>query len=309
MLRSSLNKKILSFVDENYKFYSSEYYDLIFPYMIKKIRAPLEKEFFYEKNFQIPFTGKTTIIPEYKMMCFTTGELEQPQSRTEWIANLIKEGAKTIAINTVGKHHHGSKNFVRETTAPFPDTFFLEKNFFCTRNQIYEAKLNGISGITILLETVTPFEAGDLIELARMLNMVVFLESQDPDYFNKFLDEMYDSPWEYTNKNVVLVLNLRNFQTLELDHLHLHEKISSLNKSCKKHIGVSPCPSDMRIAFASGINTREDVEYFQSIKPSSFAKNPRLILIVGSALAGTAEQSSRKYHELMGISNEGNAPR
>lgn len=154
----------------------------------------------------------------------------------------------------------------------YTDIPILRKDFIIDELQIFESSFYEVDAILLIARILSK----ESLKLLYSLTLSLGIEPVVEVYSREDLENVLE-----LNPNIVLVNN-RNLETFEVDIRHTEE--------IKRYI-----PSGIKIISASGISSREDIEYLEGLG-------------IDGVLIGEAIMKSRdirgKVMELMGIENK-----
>lgn len=183
------------------------------------------------------------LIAEVKRTSPASGDLsvEDDVALIDRALAYAHSGAAAVSVLTEPTRFGGDIEHLRSIAAALSplDVPALRKDFIVDVYQVWEAAAAGAGGVLLILRTLDDPTVMQMLEAAAQTKMFVLLEAFDRD------DLLRAQPFAATHDNIIIGLNARNLETLEVDTARLHELAHEFPDDC------------VRIA-ESGICTPED---------------------------------------------------
>ncbi|MBP1933443.1 indole-3-glycerol phosphate synthase TrpC [Ammoniphilus resinae] len=154
----------------------------------------------------------------------------------------MSAGVDAMSVLTDEVFFQGSKEYL-EQIRQFSNVPLLRKDFIIDPLQVYEARSLGADCILLIAAILTKEQLQSLSEQAKELGMDTLLEVHNQEEIEKVLSSTNPSMIGINNRN------LKNFET----RLETTEKL------------IQYVPASIPVISESGIHSRKDIEYLQSI--------------------------------------------
>jgi indole-3-glycerol phosphate synthase len=227
----------------------------------------LETERDFEKVLRAP---GLSLIAEIKKASPSRGIIREDFDPVELARVYTECGVTAVSILTDSKYFHGSLDDLRkvraETALPI-----LRKDFILEEYQVYEAKLNGADAVLLISSILREENLRELTELCHGLGLCALVEIRSDEDLNTALKA----------RAQVIGINNRDLKTFQVD-------ISVTERLIKK------IPEGKVVVSESGISTREDVSWLESLGVDA--------ILVGEALMRSKNIKS-KVRELLGAAS------
>jgi indole-3-glycerol phosphate synthase len=214
--------------------------------------------------------GGVKIIAEVKKASPSKGVIKADFDPVVIAREYARGGAAAISVLTEEKYFHGSHAYLKDIAEYLDDTRppLLRKDFITDEYQVYEARACGADAVLLIVAVLTAPELTSLLELARRLGMAALVEAHD---------EAEVKAAVRSGANIIGINN-RDLKTFRVD-LATTGRLRRL------------IPADRIVVSESGIASRDDIKYLQSLGVNA--------ALVGEALM-TAPDISAKLKELSG---------
>ncbi len=179
-------------------------------------------------------------------------------------------GASAISVLTERHYFKGDPKTLK-LIRPVTTIPLIQKDFILDPYQIYEAALLGADAFLLIALLLTDSELTQMLELARNLKLETLVEVHTKEELNRALSAGSE----------IIGINNRNLQTL------------TINPSISENL-IRFIPKDRVAVVESGINTRKEIERYQSLGIHCF--------LIGTTLMKT-KNVKQKILELRGQSN------
>ncbi len=165
------------------------------------------------------------LIAEYKRRSPSQGELAANGNLAKRVTVYAEAGATAISVLTEPSEFHGSLADVGEaarTLTPL-GVPVLRKDFLVDPYQLYEARAVGAGGVLLIVRMLSDPQLRELLDCARELNVFVLLESFDAEDLARAASAGTPPPDPARGARVLLGVNCRDLQTLEVVPRRFHE--------------------------------------------------------------------------------------
>lgn len=191
-------------------------------------------------------TNNPAYICEIKKASPSLGDINLDVDVGEQAKKYLDLGATCLSVLTDEKFFKGHDDDVlkAKNACNLP---ILRKDFIIDPYQIYESKLIGADAILLIMAILDTKQALEFEQIAFELGLSVLIESHNQEELEKAL--LLKSP--------LIGINNRNLKTLEI----------SLENTAKL---VDSIPNDRIIISESGIGSKEDINYLQSLGAKGF---------------------------------------
>lgn len=221
-------------------------------------------------NFKNIFSpGKIAFIAELKPASPVKGEFQNPSTLENVVKDLVDTPISAISVLT-DRHFNASIeniNLVRKYTK-LP---ILRKDFIIDELQVYESSFYEVSAILLIARILERAKLESLYNLSLSLGIEPVVEIYGLEDLEKI---------STINPRIILINN-RNLETFEVDITHTEKMM--------KYI-----PFGVLVISASGISTRQDIEYLSSLGIDG--------VLIGESIM-RAHNPKRKIMELMGLAD------
>lgn len=183
------------------------------------------------------------LIAEVKRTSPASGDLsiETDVALIDRALAYAQAGAAAVSVLTEPTRFGGDIEHLRAISAALLplEVPTLAKDFIVDAYQVWEAAAAGAGGVLLILRTLDDPTVMQMLEAAAQTKMFVLLEAFDRD------DLLRAQPFAATHDNVIIGLNARDLETLDVDTARLVELAGEFPDDC------------LRVA-ESGIATPED---------------------------------------------------
>lgn len=155
-------------------------------------------------------------------------------------------GAKALSILTETKYFQGRPSYLK-TVRKVTKLPILRKDFIIDPYQVYESVILSADAILLIALILSEEELANLLELAKSLGLDALVEIHSEEDLNKALSAGAE----------IIGINNRNLMTLET-RLDTAEKL------------IPKVPKGKIIVVESGIQKREEIEYYKSLNIHAF---------------------------------------
>jgi len=195
----------------------------------------------------------TNIIAEIKKASPSHGLIREDFNPL-MIAELYElGGAKALSVLTETKYFLGRPSYLK-TIRKVSKLPILRKDFILEPYQVYESKILSADAILLIAMLLTKEELSELNSLAKSLNIDTLVEIHSEEDLEKTLSCDCE----------IIGINNRNLSTLK----------TSLEVS--EHL-LTKVPKDKIVVIESGIQKREEIEYYISLGVHSFLVGASLL--------------------------------
>jgi indole-3-glycerol phosphate synthase len=208
-----------------------------------------------------------SIIAEVKKASPSRG-LIRPDFDPVTIARVYEEnGARAVSVLTEKKYFKGDIGYLKWISGSIGIPV-LRKDFIFDEYQVYEARANGADAFLLIASILERDQMEDLYLLGKELGMEALAEAHDEDDLEKILGLTFK----------IIGINNRDLKSFEVDIKNTEYLIEDI-------------PMDRIVVSESGISTRDDLKFLQSIGADA--------ALVGEALMREAD-FGKKLRELTG---------
>ncbi len=179
-------------------------------------------------------------------------------------------GASAISVLTERHYFKGDPKTLK-LIRPVTTVPLIRKDFILDSYQIYEATLLGADAFLLIAMLLTDSELKQMLELARSLRLEVIVEAHTKEELDRAISV----------GSKIIAINNRNLQTLKIDQAVSENLIRLI-------------PKDRVVVIESGIETRKEIEHYESLGAHCF--------LIGTTLM-KSKDVKQKILELRGQSN------
>ncbi len=211
--------------------------------------------------------GRLSLIAEVKRASPSAGTIRPGADAKEIAQRYAETGAQAVSVLTDARFFSGSLNdleLVREAVS-LP---VLRKDFVLEEYSLLESAASGADAILLIVKILTPSVLKRLLSLAHDLNLDSLVEVHTEAEVEESLDLGAE----------IIGINNRDLATFQVD-LKTTERLIRL------------VPQDRTVVSESGIRSRQEVEWVQSLGVHA--------VLIGEELMG-AQDIEKKIKELMG---------
>lgn len=236
---------------------------------LSKVRAMIDKLDGSKRPLEAALTKKRKLhlICEMKKASPSEGLLRARFQPKILAQEFEAAGASAISVLTERHYFKGSPETLKHIR-PFTTIPILRKDFILDPFQVYETALLGADAFLVIAMLLTEAELKQMIELAHELKMDVLVEVHTKEELDKALSAGAK----------IIGINNRNLETLQID--------LSVSENLLRFI-----PKGMLVIIESGIETREQIDRYQSMGAHCF--------LIGTSLM-KAQDVKAKILELSG---------
>jgi len=203
------------------------------------------------------------IIAEIKFASPSLGAISRKRNILDITEEYIQGGANAISILTEPNFFMGESNYIQKVRTKYTTLPILQKDFFISSYQIYEARLIGSTFILLMASVLTKDKLSEYLNLALDLGLTPILEVHNEDEMQLALEL----------KAPIIGVNNRNLNSLEVNTSTSKELSSYISD---KHLFISE----------SGLSNQEEIKALRSYGYRGFligshlmkSKNPSLEL-------------------------------
>lgn len=214
-----------------------------------------------------------SLIAEYKCRSPSQGDLVPEDRLEEQVTAYAAGGASAVSVLTEPTRFRGLLNDLAvAATALKPQRIpVLRKDFLVDPYQLYEARAAGAGGALLIVRLLSDAQLREMLDCTRELNLFAVLESFDVDDIVRAAGAVESRPAPERAAPVLLGVNCRDLNTLEVTPQRFRELATVLPKNLP------------RVA-ESGINTPDDC--------ADVAGHGYDLALVGSALMRSGDPAS-----------------
>ncbi len=183
-----------------------------------------------------------------------------------WARGLELGGAAMLSVLTEERFFSGSLRTLEEV-AELVSLPLLRKDFLVHPTELDEARAHGASAVLLIAAGLSPSELRLMFSEARARGLGVLLEVHE----ERELERAFSCD-PFTQKGVMLGINQRNLETLEVDPRYAERIARAL-------------PAGVRFIVESGVKSVDDVRFARAIGASG--------VLVGEALARAPDPGAR----------------
>ena len=221
-----------------------------------------------DSRFKDIFNGESiAFIGEVKPASPVKGEFLGRDNLEFVIRELVNSPISAVSVLTDSHFNASIENI--NLVKRYTDIPILRKDFIIDELQVFESSFYGVDAILLIVRILTEDSLRSLYNLSVSLGIEPVVEVYDVEDLKKSLA---------VNPGIILINN-RNLETFEVDIRH--------TERMRKYI-----PDNVRIISASGISSRKDIEYLESLGIDG--------VLVGEAIM-KSKDIREKVMELMGI--------
>ena len=239
----------------------------------RKIKVPLdilEKRIIRDtKSFYKALAGNKGIklIAELKKASPSKGIIREDFKPQDLARLCVGAGASALSVLTDENFFKGSLSYL-EAVSEFANVPVLCKDFIIDEYQITEARARGADSVLLLVNILDEKKIKKFLELSHKYEMDCLVEVHTQEELQKALN---------TDAKIIGINN-RNLDTFEVDITNTEKLISQI-------------PEGKLVVSESGIFTRKDIEYLESLGVGA--------VLVGEAIMASPDVAS-KVKELLG---------
>jgi indole-3-glycerol phosphate synthase len=250
-------------VEEKKKLYSMDF-------VIEKAEKASEKNYNFRSFFDsLHNKNGISIIAEIKKASPSKGIISENFPIMEY-AEKYNDYADAISVLTEEDFFLGSDDYLKMVKGAV-DIPVLRKDFIIDEYQIYESKILGADAILLICSILTDEQIKKYLSIAKNLKMDCLVEAHD--------EKEVTTALECGSK--IIGINNRNLKTFEVDIRNTKKLAENI-------------PNNIVKISESGINTREDIKYLESLGVDG--------VLIGEAFM-RAEDVKRKFMELRGLND------
>lgn len=231
-------------------------------------RVRLEAQITQSPDTTLPLTiDQFGVIAEVKRRSPAIGDLDQHalslEARVDCYA---KHGAAAISVLTEPARFNGALQDVALARPHAVSVPLMRKDFIVDEYQILEGRINGASGVLLIVRMLDAKTLRECLKACQDLKMFVLLECFDTDDINQ-LNSVLDV-WQGPLKQCLIGINSRDLTSLQVNPLQLERLVSKL-------------PSEYLKVAESGLETPNDAQRLSQLGYD--------LALVGTALMRSSE--------------------
>lgn len=169
------------------------------------------------------------LIAEYKRHSPSYGDLGPDDGLVEQVTAYAEGGAAAVSVLTEPCRFHGLLNDLAVAAATLTPRGIpvMRKDFLVDPYQLYEARGAGAGGVLLIVRLLSDEQLREMLDCARDLGLFVLLEAFDVDDIVRAASELGSRPEPIRTAPVLIGVNCRDLNTLEI-HPHRLRLLSTL---------------------------------------------------------------------------------